>query len=385
MRNQVLHYLRQPWMTLSREIYCNNLLRQKRGVPLYIPEPNASLPPTYRRHGVALGDVGSVTSEGEFDFYFNVFLPADDPINADRTPENFFPMFYDWTDIIHHDYGPGDYLATSTVRFRDPDAPSDGEFPGGHFLFICDGPQGAVLALPDGAHLQKLQNLENIRAYAANHADSWYKHINGPRWGRGLENGDLYLITGCEKARSWGMASFRAARQEFQLCFKPTRTTHSIYRWSGVPGQINPSRRKSHDPPSINEPTNQTMFLHGLSISLGTGLWRRLFGTVTVETSSLAEFQMKRNTTSGSHWEASQGSWLSLSWNALGGSAAAGKSHAGDNRDVIFSAISPSAKVLNPAKLLNSFILPKASDFTVVLSHDDDWCCILGDVFLPEL
>jgi hypothetical protein len=130
--------------------------------------------------------------------------------------------------------------------------------------------QGAVLALPDGSHLQKLGNLENMRAYAAKHAESWYKYVNGPR-GRGLANGDLYLVTGCEKARSWGMASYHHTRDEFEFNFKPTAAAnaiHQTYRWSGTHGRKNPATRKSYNPPSTNEPVNQTTFIHGWSISL---------------------------------------------------------------------------------------------------------------------
>ncbi|KAJ7471383.1 hypothetical protein B0H11DRAFT_1685337, partial [Mycena galericulata] len=75
------------------------------------------------------------------------------------------------------------------------------------FVFNCAAPQGAVLALPTGSRLEKLENLENMRRYAAKNAESWYKHVNGAR-GRGLANGSLYLVSGCEKSRSWGMAAF---------------------------------------------------------------------------------------------------------------------------------------------------------------------------------
>jgi hypothetical protein len=63
-----------------------------------------------------------------------------------------------------------------------------------------------------------------MRRYAAKNAESWYKHVNAPEGrGRRLVNGFLYLITGCEKSQSWGMATFQnvAAEKEFQLLFKP--------------------------------------------------------------------------------------------------------------------------------------------------------------------
>ncbi|KAJ6588055.1 cyclin-domain-containing protein [Mycena capillaripes] len=363
------------------EIYCLHMLYQKRGLPLYVPEPKINLSAQYRKHGVAIGDVGRVTPEGIFDFFFNIFLPPQHPINADHTPEDFSPMLpYDPIDLLHENYDAGDYLSSSTVQKLDLDAPSD-EFPGGDFVFQCDGLQGAVLALPNGAQLQKLENVENMRAYAAEHADSWYRYINGAR-GRGLANGDLYLVTGCEKARSWGIASFRTAREEFQLFFKPTTkagTAHKAYRWSGPHGQRNPARRKSHDPPCSNDPVNQTTFIHGLSITLGTGLWSRLLGTVTVETSSIADFHLRSIRTGDLNSSSSQGSSFSWSWIFSGSSTTGGNRHAGETEAVELSDLSLTAKVFNPAKLINEYILQKAPQATVVISHVNDWRDIWED------
>ncbi|KAJ7430167.1 hypothetical protein FB451DRAFT_1574988, partial [Mycena latifolia] len=365
------------------EIYCSQMLRQKRGFPLYEPAPQINFPAAYQRHGVSIGDVGTVTPEGIFDFFFNIFLPREHAINANDTPEDFSPMSpYDSKDVVHLHYDPGKHVSTSTVRRLNRDAPYDG-FPGGDFVFNCDGPQGAILALPYGADLQKLRNVENMRTYATKHAASWYKYINGPR-GRGLANGELYLVTGSEKAQSWGMASYYANHEEFGLAFKPTvkaDTIYPAYRWSGIPGQKNPSQTKSYDRPrASDEPLNHTTFIHGLSISLGTGLWSRLFGTVTVGTSSIADFQFRLNTAGGSYVAGSQGWPFLWSWNFLGGGGATGgKHHAGQNREVVLSDVSPNSKVYNPAKLINEYILHKAPHESVIMTHDDDWCDILGD------
>ncbi|KAJ6454509.1 hypothetical protein C8R47DRAFT_997204, partial [Mycena vitilis] len=339
------------------EIYYRQMLYQKRGFPLYVPGPKINLPAAYRRRGVAIGDVGRVTPEGVFDFFFNIFLTPDDPIHVNHTPEDFSPLaLYDPIDLLHESYDPGDSVSSSTVQILDIEAPYKADpstctfsvFPGGQFVFRCDGPQGAVLALPDGADLQKLESLESMRAYAAEHADSWYKYINGAR-GRGISNGDLYLVTGCEKARSWGIASFRAAREEFRLSFKPTAiaaAAHTPYRWSGAHGQTNPSRRKFHDPPSTNDPVNQTTFIHGFSISLPTGLWGRLFGTV--QTSSLVDFQTLLNAPGGSSASGRQDSLFSWSFNLLSGrGATGGKQHVGEHREAKLSDLSPTATVLH--------------------------------------
>ncbi|KAJ7807128.1 hypothetical protein B0H14DRAFT_2179246, partial [Mycena olivaceomarginata] len=74
------------------DIYCIKLLRKKRGFPLYDPEPRRTLPLEYRRKGIEIGDVGRITPEGSFDFFFNIYLPADHPINNNDIPEGFSPL-----------------------------------------------------------------------------------------------------------------------------------------------------------------------------------------------------------------------------------------------------------------------------------------------------
>ncbi|KAF8133077.1 hypothetical protein K438DRAFT_1641830 [Mycena galopus ATCC 62051] len=202
------------------------------GVPLIHPKPPGNLPAQYRRKGVAIGDVGTVTAEGVFDFFFNIYLPADDPINED-IPEDFVALPpYREKDVIYDHIDPGDYVASPSIHeigddFSEPET-------GGNFVFDCQGPNGAVLALPHGARAEKLRNLENVRQYATRHAESWYKYANKTR-GRGLVNGSLYLVTGCEKARSWGMASFHnvslPGENGFSLSFKPTTDANNGYRY----------------------------------------------------------------------------------------------------------------------------------------------------------
>ncbi|KAJ7822560.1 hypothetical protein B0H14DRAFT_1318695 [Mycena olivaceomarginata] len=211
--------------------YCSQLLRQGRGFPLYVPGPQTNLPAEYRRRGVAIGDVGTVTPEGIFDFFFNIYLPADHPVNANDVPENFDPLpRYASRDVIHDDFDPGDYVSPPSIHeingdFSEPT-------PGGEFVFKCRGEDGAVLALPHGAHLEKLRSIASMRRYAAKHAESWYKYVNETRE-RELVNGSLYLITGCEKAQSWGMAIFHdvSFQNGFQLSFRPTADADNGYRY----------------------------------------------------------------------------------------------------------------------------------------------------------
>ncbi|KAJ7611983.1 hypothetical protein DFH06DRAFT_1109613, partial [Mycena polygramma] len=240
------------------EIYCSQLLPFRRGFPLYVPAPSQNLPLEYRRTGVAIGDVGRITAEGIFDFFFNIYLPADHPINNNYVPDNFVPLGrYAAEDVFEHSHEAGSYVATSSVQRLN----EDGTFPGSEFVFRCYAPQGAVLALPHGSHVKALQNLRPMREYAAAHAESWYRYVNGPR-GRRLptDKGLLYLVTGWEKAPSWGMAAFHSLTNDsdFELRFKPSTRDGLTgqYRWSG-----NPAEKKSYDPSGGGGPLNQTTFI----------------------------------------------------------------------------------------------------------------------------
>jgi hypothetical protein len=191
-------------------------------------------------------------------------------------------------------------------------------FPGGEFAFNCWGPSGAVLALPHGSHLEKLQNLEVMRRYAAKHAESWYKYVNETR-GRGLVNGNLYLVTGWEKAESWGMASFHDVllQNEFLLMFRPTADTDNRYRyrWQGPY-----CRRKQADSPLVGEtPLNQTTFIHAFAISVCEGIWGKLFGVEICQPVDWSTFQA--NSGRGFIPYGSQGSSFGWSSFLFGGSA----------------------------------------------------------------
>ncbi|KAJ7710662.1 hypothetical protein B0H17DRAFT_4218 [Mycena rosella] len=354
--------------------YCSQLLCRGRGFPLYVPGPQRNLPREYQRDGVTIGDVGRVTPEGIFDFFFNIYLDADDPINVDNVPEGFYPLKrYVSRDVVYLDFEPGNHVSTHSVQKRDLE-PSSGDLPGLDFMFDCSAPQGAVLALPHRSHLEKLENMAHMRRYAAKNAESWYKYINGER-GRGLSNGALYLVTGLEKSQSWGMAAFQEVtiQTEFQLSFKPTVADRCRWIASG------PATTKASGPiPIHDEPLNQTLFIHGLSISLGNGIWGRLFKGV--EICQLTESQLGRPNNQFLPY-ASQGFLSSWSWGFLGGGGTqGGKQCAGRSEDpngVDVSQFPPASPIFHPSQVINIYLLAKFPSATVVMSHDDDWRDIL--------
>ena len=67
--------------------------------------------------------------------------------------------------------------------------------------------------MPDGALREDLRSTTLFRDFAAENAESWYRFINGP-CGWELGNGELRLITGCDKTSSWGLAAYQNIQSE---------------------------------------------------------------------------------------------------------------------------------------------------------------------------
>ena len=73
----------------SDEVYVKAMLSLRRGYPLPAPQPISSLPVEKRRVGTIIGDVGTISEDGSFDYLFNPLLPTTDPRNPYDLPTAF--------------------------------------------------------------------------------------------------------------------------------------------------------------------------------------------------------------------------------------------------------------------------------------------------------
>jgi hypothetical protein len=95
------------------------------GYPIWRPEPNQFLSDTYQRLGTRIGDVGFVTSNGSFDYLFNVCRPKNHPINVNRTPEDFeYVELREEHDVCGNSgaYTPDEHVASTSMKKRVLDA-----------------------------------------------------------------------------------------------------------------------------------------------------------------------------------------------------------------------------------------------------------------------
>ena len=97
--------------------YQRHLLLERHGFPLWAPQPLRRLPLSYRRTGVSVGDVGIITSQGSFDYLFNICLLHDHPRNPEVLPMDFSPIILlpsDISELREHDSGT--CLMTSSTK-----------------------------------------------------------------------------------------------------------------------------------------------------------------------------------------------------------------------------------------------------------------------------
>ena len=289
-------------------MYERPLTPKDRGFPLWIPQPNMMLPIPYRAKGVCIGDVGIITEFGGFDFLFNIC----DRETTQSTLKNFLIFSFQFihplnpTDIRKfREFSAGSYLASSSMVESQTGDQTSCVYRScvSYFIllilyyrgltFESSASEGAILTMPDGAFQEQLGNLSKFRDYVAVHAANWYKFVNGPR-GREAQNGDVRVVVGCDKATSWGMATFANTRStqqsNFRLKFRPLQSQHNTgtaYTWeySGVAEvRIGPESGENEElgETSTCKLQNQCLFMRTLSVTLSDSVWAETFpGTVS--------------------------------------------------------------------------------------------------------
>ncbi|ESK89171.1 hypothetical protein Moror_5241 [Moniliophthora roreri MCA 2997] len=249
-------------------IYANLLLPLRHGHPLWLPEPTKhSLPEEYSSKGVQIGDVGVFTTDGGFEFLFNVCLPADHPINQFRgTPSNFIPIR--WNGRILETpsrFRPGELICSQDSDRRRLSVAGSPAGAGQAIALSFRNRRGAVLMLPNGASRFDCADVATFREYANMNAPDWYRFVR-VTLGREPKNVPLRLIVGFDKSDSWEMALVDSNRAP----------TPPLIFYKDVDGRINlkkPFRSSAldtwvttRDSTSIGM-KNQTLFIRALSIS----------------------------------------------------------------------------------------------------------------------
>ncbi|KAJ2923136.1 hypothetical protein H1R20_g13958, partial [Candolleomyces eurysporus] len=357
----------------SNTIYERQLLQKKHGFPLWIPHPNVRLPKSYTDKGVSVGDVGIITPHGAFDYLFNVCLHAEHPNNSGQLPEGFVPLLIQQKDIAEHpEHGPGSHICSSSVTSSRKTK---------CLSFQSGESEGAILTLPEGAIHEDVRNLTKFREYAALHAPSWYRFANGV-CGREIENGELHLVTGCDKTTSWGMATFSRLSSQVavptSLDFRfDTDADGCICSWEQAGNAEVKSNSNAQDSEG-NRFRNQCTFIRSYTVTLSEEEWAKV--QASVEVSGYASDATTDTVASRSS---------NLSKNALKRlfSSFSQKSYPSSQRSQSSTTTKRftdlPTRAPHPSTIINKLLLAKHPRARVGVTHDEEWAELIPDPCNP--
>lgn len=139
---------------------------------------------------------------------------------------------------------------------------------------------GALLVLPEGGSCEDLKNRLPFRMHALQHGLEWYKFAR-EIGGRDCSDDSLYLVTGHDKVRSWGLTSFSASPGMGIVLLRLGISDTSQWKSFGC------ARFRRSDETRHPKTLNQSVFLRGYLISVRSFLPALLFGEkVRVEDSN---------------------------------------------------------------------------------------------------
>ncbi|KAL1677991.1 hypothetical protein EV122DRAFT_188828, partial [Schizophyllum commune] len=255
------------------QTYARNLFSAREGYPLWVPEPFADYAPSYMETGVRIGDVGVISKEGAFSMLFNICCPANDSVNTLKGV-SCVPHDFEQVDI-------GEVRTLPAYFSREGAAVHSTEI-----TSTTSPSQGAALILPQGGGRQDTLNTATFREQVDRHGLEWYDYaVNTRTWT--IDNGELYLVTGVDKAPAWGTMAFRDLQCNHTVFFQIPLATHGSvgysreYQWRNITSQ---TARKGPDTQAAlfsadGKPAeNQCIFLRGYKIMLADSLWRRVSG-----------------------------------------------------------------------------------------------------------
>ncbi|KAF8258643.1 hypothetical protein EI94DRAFT_1814939 [Lactarius quietus] len=244
------------------------------GHALWEPNPGRLFTP------VEVGDVGFIR-EGKFHRLFNALLPSDHPSHERfGVPEHYEPLLPGVVD--HIDGGtisPNDFCSHGvTVASGGLEIFASEPVGIADVSFSCTRKGGAVLSIPVTAQREDTIARGDFSKWIIKHIDSWLAFTR--RLGLGIDKmGDIILVTGRHRARSWTNVAFFESQANAQVSFGVqisndvnTRVNWQVSR-EHVQGAV-----LSQGPSGANLPEDQCIFVRGYRVARTLKLFPRLRG-----------------------------------------------------------------------------------------------------------
>ena len=155
--------------------------------------------------------------------------------------------------------------------------------------FKCNGPEGSILVMPNGAYHEDLLNFQDFKAITSQNAEEWYRFAIGTR-GRDIKNGQLRLVMGCDKTNSWRITTYSHLQGPVTLSLTANNTQPPVeYAWDyegRVKAKAGPKFEESLDLAGLNgeypqNVQNQCTFLRSFTFTLAEDVWKTMPSTLT--------------------------------------------------------------------------------------------------------
>jgi hypothetical protein len=157
--------------------------------------------------------------------------------------------------------------------------------------FKCNGPEGSILVMPNGAYHEDLLNLHKFQWIASQNAENWYRFAIGT-CGRAIGNGELRLVTGCDKTNIWGIATYADFLPRSITLAANTGQSPVEYTWDyegRVEAKAGPRLDEFLDDAGNQEYSrytrNQCTFLRSFTVSLADDVWKSMVSTLIPDSS----------------------------------------------------------------------------------------------------
>ena len=145
--------------------------------------------------------------------------------------------------------------------------------------------------MPNGAYHEDLLNLQKLQRVVSQNAENWYKFAIGS-CGRAIRNGELRLVTGCDKTNLWGIATYADVPPRFITLAAHTVQSPVEYTWD-YEGRVEAKAGPRLDEFLGNagnqeyprDTRNQCTFLRSFTVSLADDVWKSMVSTLIPDSS----------------------------------------------------------------------------------------------------
>lgn len=209
--------------------------------------------------------------------------------------------------------------------------------------------------MPNGAYHEDLLNFQDFKAVASQNAEEWYRFAI-ETCGRNIKNGQLRLVTGCDKTNSWGIATYSDLQGPVAISLTANSTQPAVeYTWDyegRVQAKAGPKFEESLDstgnreyPQSVH---NQCTFLRSFTLTLAEDVWKTMPSNLTQDLSD-------NNNNLGFNHERR----VNIRNDSFGSDSDTSTNY--------------------PAMVINQMLLSQYPNAKVAISHDNDWCSVIRE------